>query len=70
MPVMSIYEEPTDELLPQLVSLPEVVYSEDEGVDDAEHSCHVRRVFGGLQLIHDHAEAILLHLHVLEGTLK
>lgn len=62
--------EPTDELLPQLVSLPQVVYSEDEGVDDAEHSGHVRGVFGSLQLVHDHAEAILLHLHDLEGTLK
>lgn len=62
--------KPTDKLLPQLVSLPEIVNPEDEGIDDAEHCGHVRGVFGGLQLMHDHTEAILLHLHVLEGTLK
>lgn len=61
---------PTDELLPQLVSLPEIVSSEDEGVDDAEHGGHVWGVFCGLQLIHDHTEAVVLHLHVLEDMVK
>lgn len=64
------HPEPTDELLPQLVSLPEVVHAEDEGVDDAEHGGRVRGVLRGLQLVHDHAEAVLLHLHVLEATGK
>lgn len=57
--------EPTNELPPHLISLPEVISPEDEGVDDAEERDHVRDVIAFLQLVHDHAEAILLRLHPL-----
>ena len=59
--------EPTDKLLPHPISLPEVIRPEDDGVDDTEERDHVRDVICGLQLVHDHAEAILLHLHALRG---
>lgn len=62
--------EPTDKLLPHLISLPEVICPEDEGVDDTEERNHVRDVVSGLQLVHDHAEAILLCLHALKGKIK
>lgn len=57
---------PTNELFSHLVSLPEVICAEDERVDDAEERDHVGDVVCGLQLVHDHAKAILLHLHTLE----
>lgn len=62
--------EPTDKLLSHLISLPEVICPEDEGVDDAEHRDHVRDVVRGLQLVHDDTEAVLLCLHTLRGELK
>lgn len=61
---------PTDELLPHLVPLPEVVRAEDEGVDDAEERDHVRDVICGLQLVHDDTEAILLRLDALKEKSK
>lgn len=57
----------TDELLPHLVSLSQILRAEDQRVDDAEECDHVRDVVGGLQLVHDHAEAVLLRLHALRG---
>lgn len=62
--------EPTNKLLSHLISLPEVICPEDEGVDDAEHRDHVRDVICGLQLVHDDAEAVLLCLHTLREELK
>lgn len=56
---------PTDKLFSHFISLPEVICAEDEGVDDTEESDHVRDVICGLQLVHDHAEAILLLFHDL-----
>lgn len=58
--------EPTYKLLPHSISLSEVICPEDEGVDDTEERDHVRDVICGLQLVHDHTEAILLRLHALE----
>lgn len=58
----------TDELLPHLISLPQILRSEDQRVDDAEQRDHVRDVVGGLQLVHDHAEAVLLRLHTLRRS--
>lgn len=60
----------TDELLSHLISLSEVICPEDEGVDDTEECDHVGDVVCGLQLIHDHTEAILLRLHTLEGEIR
>ncbi|TNN87183.1 hypothetical protein EYF80_002385 [Liparis tanakae] len=48
----------------------QVISPEDEGVDDTEQCNHVRDVICGLQLIHDHTEAILLRLHSLKGKSK
>lgn len=61
--------EHTNKLLSHLISLPEVICPEDEGVDDAEHRDHVRDVICGLQLVHDDAEAVLLCLHTLREEL-
>ena len=62
--------KPTDKLLSHLISLPKVIYAEDESVDDAEDCDHVRDVICSLQLVHNHAEAILLRLHSLKAKLK
>ena len=61
---------PTDKLLAHFIPLTEVVGAKDEGVYNAEESDHVRDVVGGLQLVHDHTEPILLDLHTLPDKLK
>lgn len=62
--------ERTNKLLPCLISLPEVIYSKDECVDDTEDCSHVRCVICRLQLVHDHTEAVLLGLRRLKGELR
>lgn len=55
----------TNELLSQSVPLPQVVLSQHEYVDDAHKRHHERHVIGGVKLVHDDAEAVLLLLHTL-----
>lgn len=55
----------TDKLLAHLISLSQVICPKDDGVDDTEEGDHVGHIVCGLQLVHDHTEAILLGLHTL-----
>lgn len=55
----------TDKLLAHLISLSQVICPKDDGVDDTEEGDHVGHVVCGLQLVHDHTEAIQLGLHTL-----
>lgn len=58
----------TDELLSQSAPLLQVLLAQQEHVDDAHQRHGVRDVIGAVDLVHDHAEAILLRLQALKHT--
>ena len=60
----------TYELLAQLVPLAEVVQAVKQRVHHAHEGLQVVHVVRGVELVHDHAEPILLLLQALGGRHK